>query len=168
MAKQAGSSWTAVLVALITVAAITWLAAVVIADVRRAPDADCLVVDFTLMDLIASKPVSDPIEPVDAVAVHDPWTRSGGSVPFDNYYAIAMKFRKSDGSTSSGVRGLGTNVALAEGQPLTTNAGNTFGSPLVSVDHSARQSTDWPATNMFFPEDANAVEKADHCLTSRT
>lgn len=167
MAKLVASSGTAVLVALITVAATAWLVAVVVADVRRAPDADCLRVDLALMDLIASRPVADPIEPVDAVAVHAPWNRSGGSVPFDNYYAIGMKFRKSDGSTSYGVWGLGTDAAPAEGKPLTTSAGGAFGAQLVSVDHSARQSTVWPDTEMFFPEDANAVEKAEQCLTSR-
>ncbi|BAH48703.1 hypothetical protein [Rhodococcus opacus] len=165
MANQTRWSWPAVGVALIAVAAVTWLAAVVIADVRRAPDAECLAVDSTVTDLIASRPVADPIEPVDAVAVRDPWTRSSGSVPFDNYYAIAMEFRSSDGSISHGVWGLGTDAAPAEGRALTAHADNALGAPFVSVDQLARQSTLWPDTAMFFPEDANAVREARRCLT---
>ncbi|MEN0138548.1 MAG: hypothetical protein AAGC80_25570 [Rhodococcus sp. (in: high G+C Gram-positive bacteria)] len=166
MATGAGWSWRAVVVALIAVGAVTWLTAVIIADVRRAPDADCLAVDSTLMDLIASRPIADPITPRSAVAVHDPWTRSKGSVLFDNYYAIAMEFRRSDGTISRGVWGLGAGPAPAEGQPLRANAGNGYGAPLVSVDRTARQSTVWPDTAMFFPEDANAVEEAGQCLTA--
>jgi hypothetical protein len=153
------------MVAVIAAAAVTWLAAVVIADVRRAPDADCLAVDSTVMDLIASSPATDPIEPIDAVAVRDPRTRSTGSVPFDNYYAVAMEFRRSDGSISHGLWGLGAGPAPAEGQALTANADSVLGA-LVSVDQSARQSTVWPDTVMFFPEDANAVEEAGQCLTT--
>ncbi|MFE5704005.1 hypothetical protein [Rhodococcus koreensis] len=166
MARQAGWSWRAVMVAAIAASAVTWLAAVVIADVRRAPDADCLGVGSTVTDLIASRPLTDPIEPIDAVAVHDPWARSKGSVPFDNYYAIAMEFRRSDGSISHGVWGLGAGPAPAEGQALTANANSVLGAPLVSVDQSARQSTIWPDIQMFFPEDANAVEEAGRCLTT--
>ncbi|TQC41530.1 hypothetical protein EEB14_54195 [Rhodococcus sp. WS4] len=166
MARHAGWSWRAVMVAVIAVAAVAWLAVVVFADVRRAPDADCLAVDSTVMYLIASRPATDPIEPIDAVAVHDPWTRSKGSVPFDNYYAIAMEFRRSDGSIFHGVWGLGAGTAPAEGQALTANADSVLGAPLVSVDQSARQSTAWPDTAMVFPEDANAVEEAGQCLTT--
>ena len=137
-----------------------------IADVRRAADADCLAVDSTVMDLIASRPAADPIKPIRAIAVHDPWTRSKGSVPFDNYYAIAMEFSRTDGSTSHGVWGLGTGPAPSDGQALTASADSELGAPVVSVDQSARQSTVWPDTAMFFPEDANAVEEAGKCLTS--
>jgi hypothetical protein len=86
-------------------------------------------------------------------------------VPFDNYYAVAMEYRRSDGSISHGVWGLGAGPAPAEGQALTANADSVLGA-LVSVDQSARQSTVWPDTVMFFPEDANAVEEAGQCLTT--
>jgi hypothetical protein len=113
------------------------------------------------MDVIVSKPASDPLEPIKAVAVHDPWTRSKGSVPYDNYYVIAMRFRRGDGSTAHGVWGLGAGSPPPERQALTVIAGSA---PLVSVDQSARQGTIWPDTEMFFPEDANAVEEAQRCL----
>ncbi len=64
MARQAGWSWRAVMVAAIAASAVTWLAAVVIADVRRAPDADCLGVGSTVTDLIASRPLTDRSSPL--------------------------------------------------------------------------------------------------------
>ncbi|MFI6429702.1 hypothetical protein [Rhodococcus oryzae] len=150
--------------ALTATAAVTWLTAVVTAEIRRPPDVDCIAVDSSLMDVIVSRPASSPLEPLKAVAVHDPWTRSKGSVsPFDNYYAIAMQFRRSDGSTSHGVWGLGGGPLPTEGQTLAVIAGSA---PLVSVDQSARQSTVWPDTEMFFPEDANAAKVAQQCLSS--
>jgi hypothetical protein len=154
-----------VVVALTATAAVAWLAGVVTAELRRAPDANCIAVDSSLMDVIVSRPASDPLEPLKAVAVHDPWTRSGGSMPYDNYYAIAMQFRRSDGSTSHGVWGLGAGSPPPEGEALTVIAGSA---PLVNVDQSARESTVWPATEMFFPEDANAVKEARQCLESES
>lgn len=154
------------MVALTAAAAVTWLVAVVTVDIRRAPDANCIAVDSSLMDVIVGKPASDPLEPLEAVAVRDPWTRSKASVsPFDNYYAIAMQFRRSDGSTSHGVWGLGGGSLPPEGQALKVIADSA---PLVSVDQSARQSTVWPETEMHFPEDANAVKEARRCLASRS
>ncbi|MHA4854403.1 hypothetical protein L1080_033440 [Rhodococcus sp. MSC1_016] len=49
MSRQAGLSWREVMVAVIAAAAVMWLAAVVIGDVRREPDADCLAVDSAVM-----------------------------------------------------------------------------------------------------------------------
>ncbi|MFC4602983.1 hypothetical protein [Rhodococcus kronopolitis] len=163
MTGRKGWSWRGAAVALTAAAVVTWLGAVVAADIRRAPDANCIAVDSSLMDVIASRPAADPVEPLEAVAVHDPWTRSKGSVPFDNYYAITMQFRRSDGSIDHGVWGLGSDSPLPVGPALTVVAGSA---PLVSVDSSARQSTVWPDTEMSFPEDANSVKKSRQCLES--
>lgn len=161
MAGRKGWSWRAVVVALTATATVAWLAVVVIAELRRAPDANCMDVDPSLMGVIVSRPASGPLEPLKAVAVHDPWTRSKGSVPFDNYYAIAIQFRRIDGSTSHGVWGLGAGVPPTKGVALTVAADTA---PLVSVDREARASTVWPDTEMSFPEDANAVKEAQQCL----
>ena len=165
MAGRRGWSWRAVVVALTATAAVAWLTVVVTDELRRAPDANCMDVDPSLMDAIVSRPASGPLEPLEAVAVHDPWPRSTGSAPFDNYYAIAMQFRRSDGSTTHGVWGLGADSPPSEGQALTVIAGSA---PLVSVDRSARLNTVWPDIEMFFPEDANSVEEAQQCLASES
>jgi hypothetical protein len=158
-------SWQAVTAAVVAVAASSWLAWVVSADLRHAPDADCIAVDTTLMNAIASRPTAGPLEPVTAVAVHDPWVRSRGSVPYEDYYVIAMQFERSDGSTTSGVWGLGTNTPLVEGQASAVAPGS---GSLVGVDETARQNTVWPDTEMFFPEGANAVKDARECLSFRS
>ncbi|MFD1813529.1 hypothetical protein [Rhodococcus gannanensis] len=132
------------------------------ADLRRAPDADCIAVDSSLMDSIANRPAAEPLEPITAVAVHDPWIRSRGSMPYEHYYVIAMEFQKPDGSNVDGIWGMGTNLPLVEGQAVTVVPG---GPSLVSVDDTARQNTVWPDIEMFFPEDANAVKEARRCLS---
>jgi hypothetical protein len=142
-------------VALITTGAVAWLSAVVIADIRRAPDVNCIEVDASLMEVITSRPASGALEPLTAEAVQDPWTRSKGSVPFENYYAIALQFRRADGSTSQGVWGLGSDAQPSEGTALSVAAAVA---PLVSVDEEARASTVWPENEMYFPEGANAVK----------
>ncbi|SEM31693.1 hypothetical protein SAMN05444583_1322 [Rhodococcus maanshanensis] len=61
-----------------------------------------------------------------------------GSRSDNNYYAVAMQFRRSDGSTSHGVWGLGGGPVPTEGQALTVIA---TGAPLVNVDQSAWEHT---------------------------
>ncbi len=167
MAGRLARSWRAVMAVLVAVAAVGWLATVVTAEVRRAPDTDCIAVHPSVTDAIAARPATDRIEPVHAVAVHDPWNRSTASVPpFDDYYAIAMEFRRTDGSMVRGVWGLGAGPSPSDDQPLTIG-GDGPGSALVSVDDPARQTTVWPDTELHFPQDANAVAAARRCLDLR-
>ncbi|MFC7450441.1 hypothetical protein [Rhodococcus daqingensis] len=147
----------------VAIAAAALLTMALAKEIRRPDNAHCLPVEQSIVDAIASRSTARPIAPTAAVAVRDPWIAATASVPFANYYAVAMRFTTADGETAYGVWGLGTDAARSQdGSAVGFGSGR---SGLVGVDDAARIWTDWPpGTDMPFAAEGTSVVRAKQCL----
>ncbi|MFD4179876.1 hypothetical protein [Rhodococcus sp. NPDC058514] len=145
---------------LVAIAAAALLTMALAKEIRRPDNAHCLPVAQSVVDAIASRPTAGPIVPTTAVAVRDPWIAATVSVPFANYYAVAMRFTTAGGETAYGVWGLGTNAARPQ-SGAAVGFGN--GGGLASVDEQARNWSDWP-TDLPFAADGTSEVRAVQCL----
>ena len=153
--------------AAVAVAAATavWLAVAVTTDLRK-PDG-CMAVDDALVATIMERSPGASIDALAATAVENPFVRARSSVPYDTYYLIGIRFRTPDGTTLSGVWGLGTNTADHGQERRVGISGPIDGrsSSLAAVTSDARTWTDWQNHDMPVQHSDPLVGRTLQCLS---
>lgn len=142
-------------VAVVAVTGIVFL----VQDMRSPATNYCIPID----DAVAARIAGPQLGVVKAVAARDPWIGNRHqSVPFANYYVVAMQVTTADGSVSDGLWGVGTDdAAPADGAPL--HFGEE-GTEITSLDRVAVEHTEWPDTSLPFEEPGTPASRAKECL----
>ena len=130
------------------------------------PGPDCIEVDRSVVDVIASRTSSGPINPVAARAVRDPWVKGRASYTYENYYVITVQFVAPDGTTNRGVWALGTGTDDPEHGARLTVSGPMDGvnGTVESVDDAARRWTNWPGHDIPLTAQNRPVLDVGRCL----
>lgn len=149
----------------VAAAATVALAVAVVSDLQE-PD-DCEPVDSALATTITERATRGPIDVLAATAVENPFARGRSSVPYDAYYLIGIRFRTPDGTTLSGIWGLGTNAADQRQDRTVAVVGPIDGksNSLAAITSEARTWTDWPNRDIPIQESDPMVDKTVQCLS---